>query len=80
MEADPRHAELLAAMLGPKASALSAPGARESGQARDRLTGPMPAHLGVDDPAAGRARKVRFALGAGAEEGLSGEPPAAAAE
>eukprot|EP00969_Alexandrium_andersonii_P072566 3201985-Alexandrium_andersonii.AAC.1 len=27
-EADPRHAELLAAMLGPKATALSAPGAR----------------------------------------------------
>ena len=37
IEADPRHAELLAAMLGPKATPLSTPGVREPGQARERL-------------------------------------------
>ena len=30
----PRHAELLAAMLGPRATPLSAPGVREPGQGR----------------------------------------------
>ena len=49
LEADPRHAELLAAMLGPAARPLSAPGAREPGQARDRVheTGAEPASAGV---------------------------------
>ena len=37
LEADPRHAELLGAMLGPRATPLSAPGAREPGQSRDRI-------------------------------------------
>eukprot|EP00969_Alexandrium_andersonii_P038248 1675829-Alexandrium_andersonii.AAC.1 len=60
MEADPRHAELLAAMLGPKATTLSAPNARESGQARDRSTEPTPAHQGVTISAAGRVRAARF--------------------
>ena len=40
VEADPRHAELLAAMLGPAARPLSAPGIREPGQSRDRVHGP----------------------------------------
>ena len=37
LEADPRHAELLAAMLGRGATALSAPGCREPGQSVDRI-------------------------------------------
>ena len=49
MEAEPRHADFLAAILGPRATPLSALGVREPGQARDRLqeggpgTGPVPA-------------------------------------
>ena len=37
MEADPRHAELLAAMLGPRAAPLSTPGIREAGRVRGRV-------------------------------------------
>ena len=56
VEADPRHAELLAAMLGPAARPLSAPGAREPGQSRERAHGPGagPASAGVR-PQEGRA-------------------------
>eukprot|EP00974_Lingulodinium_polyedra_P026946 2598288-Lingulodinium_polyedra.AAC.1 len=37
MEADPRHAEVLAAMLGPGATPLSTPGVKESGKSRGRV-------------------------------------------
>ena len=37
MEADPRHAELLAAMLGPGGKPLSTPGVKEAGEAKGRV-------------------------------------------
>eukprot|EP00969_Alexandrium_andersonii_P298736 13206572-Alexandrium_andersonii.AAC.1 len=42
MEAGPRRAKLLAAMLGPVALAQNSPGSRGSGPAQGRLTEPIP--------------------------------------
>eukprot|EP00969_Alexandrium_andersonii_P105166 4640401-Alexandrium_andersonii.AAC.1 len=65
-------------MLGPKASALSAPGAREAGRAQGCLIVPEPARQEVLTAKASRARAVRFDPGVGAEEGQPEEPPAVA--
>eukprot|EP00969_Alexandrium_andersonii_P013748 600068-Alexandrium_andersonii.AAC.1 len=69
MEADPRHAELLAAMLGPKATLLSAPGARGSSQAQSRLDEAGAAPPGPNGSAGRRPWQVRFSTGPAAEEG-----------
>eukprot|EP00969_Alexandrium_andersonii_P020220 883210-Alexandrium_andersonii.AAC.1 len=69
MEADPRHAELRAAMLGPKATSLSAPGARDSSQTQSQLGELGAAPQGPVGSAGGRPRQVRFSSGLAAQEG-----------
>eukprot|EP00969_Alexandrium_andersonii_P028514 1245087-Alexandrium_andersonii.AAC.1 len=61
-------------MLGPKATSLSAPGARDSSQAQSRLGEAGAAPQGPGGSAGCRPRQVRFSLGPAAQEG----PPTAA--
>lgn len=77
LEADPRHAEILAAMLGPGASPLSTPGVKDHGNARGRVyattTGidedlgarlvQKEAQLKLLDVGAGRGGEARVVLG-----------------
>ena len=71
MEADPRHVELLAAMLGPVATPLSTPGLREAGGAKGRVyelgAGPASAGVGAQEgpePELGPERVGLFRAGA----------------
>eukprot|EP00969_Alexandrium_andersonii_P132267 5848671-Alexandrium_andersonii.AAC.1 len=56
-------------MLGPKATSLSAPGARDSSQAQPRLDEPRAAPQRLVGSAGGRSRQVRFSPGLAAQEG-----------
>ena len=58
MEVDPRHAELLAAMLGPTATPLSTPGVREAGETQGRVHGPGTGPAPAGDGAPGAATEA----------------------
>ena len=76
VEADTRHAELLAAMLGPAATPLNTPGVKEPGEAGGRVHEPAagPAKAGASQPApAVGPAKAGVSQPAEPDEELSGD-------